>query len=647
VARYVFDCETDGFLEQLTTVHSLVIKDLDTGKVISAHGKAVEGAVRLLMYADLIVGHNVIKFDLKALAKVYPCFTPQGVVRDTMVLSRLLWPEIANADFAHRRKHPEYPVGLVGKHTLEAWGRRLKNHKGDYAGPWDRWSQTMQDYCEQDVEVTEALWLKCVEKNYAEEAIHLEHDFATIIAMQEEHGVHFDVPAAEKLYVELAGKRATMLNDLQSIFQPWWTRDGKGETTPKRDNSKLGYTEGAPFTKVKLVAFNPASRKHIANRFKRIYGWQPKEFTETGEPKVDEDVLSSLSFPEAKPLAEYFLIQKRIGQLAEGDAAWLKLVKNGRIHGAVITNGAVTRRCTHNSPNLAQCPRVGSPYGEECRSLFIAPPGYTLVGVDASGLELRCLAHYMHRYDDGKYAAAVIQGRQEDGTDVHTLNTVAIGLEPKTVYIIFGKTAKGRDVAKTFIYAFLYGAGDEKIGVTIGVTDEEVKALREHPKAKKAVAMLQRQGRDYVAIDIATIVKGAITKDRFLKKTPALKRLREAVADAVEKRGSINAIDGGRLNVRHKHAALNTLLQSAGAIAMKKALVVLYQDLTARGWVFGREYAFVLNIHDEVQAIVRDDLVSTYAPLAADSIRQAGEQLGFRCPLAGEAKPGRNWAETH
>jgi DNA polymerase-1 len=655
MARYIFDLEADGFLDELTRIHSLVLRDIDSGEVFSfaQHQDGdyeIRRGVGMLADADLIVGHNVIKFDVPAITKVYPWFAPKGKVRDTMVLTRLLWPEVKKSDQGNLKKNPKYmPRTLIGKHTLEAWGHRLGLHKGDFKGPWDRWSEVMQRYCEQDVAVTAALWNRIVKENYAERAIELEHRFAEIIAKQERHGFHFDVPAAQKLYAELAAKRHQVEEELKGIFPPWFSP--AGEFTPKRDNAKMGYVAGATFTKVKLNVFNPSSRDHVASRLIRVRGWRPKDFTDTGKPEISDDILSALPYPEAPKLAEYFLLDKRIGQLAEGKQAWLKVERNGRIYGGVITNGAVTRRCTHIMPNVAQVPRVGSAYGKECRALFIAPEGYDLVGCDASGLELRCLGHYMSRYDDGAYARAVVEGTQEEGTDVHTLNCIALGFEPKKVYNIFGKQVKGRDIAKTFIYAFLYGAGDEKIGTIVGLSAEEIDEYRSNPKFEKAwhraIAMLQRQERKPHPEDVGLIIKGGQLKARFLKKTPGISDLRDAVAEAVKTRGYLKAIDGGKLVVRSAHAALNTLLQSAGAIAMKEALVILYDGLTARGLIHERDYSFVANIHDEIQAIVKKELVHEYGPLAADSIVLAGQRLGFRCPLAGEWKAGRNWAETH
>src|SRR5690606_12207499 len=252
-----------------------------------------------------------------------------------------------------------------------------------------------------------------------------------------------------------------------------------------------------------------------------LKGWKPTELTPSGKPKVDETILEALPYPEAKELSRYMLIQKRIGQLAEGDNAWLKKVdRDGRIHGSIITNGAVTGRATHSNPNIAQVPKVGTEYGEECRGLFTARPGKTvLLGCDVSGLELRMLGHFMARHDNGEYGREVVEG------DMHTVNMNAAGLSD-------------RNQAKTMIYGFLYGAGDSKLGSIIG-------------RGRKA---------------------GAEMKRRLFKKVPALKQLVEGVQGAAT-RGHLVGLDGRLLHIRSPHAALNTLLQSAGALICKQWIV--------------------------------------------------------------------------
>lgn len=591
--RFVFDIETDGFLEELTKIHCLVLKDIDSEQVYSFRPSQIREGLSLLAQAELLIGHNIIKFDLPAIRKLYPDFHTQAQIRDTIVCSRLIWTNLKERDFAYLNKHPEFPRQFIGKHSLEAWGYRLGLLKGEFhkEADWSRWSEAMQSYCEQDVEVTHRLWQKIQAKHYAEQAIQLEHDFAEIIFHQECHGFHFDVEAASELYGQLCQRRYELESELAEIFPPWEIR-----TTfiPKANNSKYGYQKGVATEKVKVIEFNPGSRDHIADRLMALRGWKPSEYTNEGKPKVDETILDELPWPEAKLLSEYLMLQKRIGQLAEGRQAWLKLEKNGRIYGRVNTNGAVTGRCTHHQPNIAQVPSTGVPYGKECRSLFTAPDGYCLVGADASGLELRCLAHYMGRFDGGAYAKELLEG------DIHTTNQNAAGLP-------------SRDDAKRFIYGFLYGAGDAKIGSIIGKGAKEGRKL----------------------------------KNKFLRKTPALKRLKEEITAKVDERGYLVGLDGRLLHVRSQHSALNTLLQSAGALLVKQATVFLYRELTEKGYVWGRDWAQVAHIHDEIQLQVRTELAEEVGTIAVRCFERAGEHFNFRCPITGEFKVGKTWAETH
>ena len=443
----VFDLESNGLLEDLDTVHSLCMKDIDTGETYSCHDHigsemSIKEGLAVLMGADRIIGHNIIKFDVPAIQKVYPWFEiEEKKVLDTLVLSRLIWTDLLNQDMNKIRSGvSSLTMKQAGSHSLEAWGIRLGEWKGDYSkmmiekgeDPWASWNVDMQEYCDQDVEVNAKFLSLIMSKNYSEEAMQLEMDVAHAMAQVERNGYAFDVKKAEALYQQLSGERAEMAEELRNVFEPWEAKNGK-PFVPKRDNAKLGYKKGQPVQKYKTVVFNPNSRDHIANRLTALYNWKPTEMTPSGKPKVDESVLSGLEYPESQKLAKYMMQSKIIGMLAEGNNAWLKLQKNGRIHGSIITNGAVTGRATHSHPNVGQVPSLKKPYGAECRELF----GKTYqLGCDVSGLELRMLGHFMARHDDGAYAKEVIEG------DVHTVNQNAAGLST-------------RDEAKTFIYAFL------------------------------------------------------------------------------------------------------------------------------------------------------------------------------------------------
>jgi len=355
------------------------------------------------------------------------------------------------------------------------------------------------------------------------------------------------------------------------------------EFIPKANNKARGYVKGVPFTKVKYKEFNLGSRQQIAERLVML-GWKPKKKTDKGHIIVDEKVLSEIkNIPEAKLINKFLMLQKRIAQVS----SWIEAVReDGRVHGKVITNGTITGRMSHQSPNMAQVPAVYSPYGKECRGLWIVEKGYKLVGVDASGLELRMLAHYMN---DKDYTNEVING------DIHTSNQVAAGLG-------------SRDEAKTFIYAFIYGAGNKKIGTIIGGTERD----------------------------------GERVKEKFLRATPSLRRLREKV-ERVAQRRWVRGLDQRKIIIRHPHAALNTLLQGAGACVMKKALTILQEYVKIK-----QIKAFpVVNVHDEFQYEVQEDRADEFGRLAVQSIIDAGQQLNVRCQLNGEYKIGNNWSETH
>lgn len=600
--RCIFDIETDGLLDTITRVHHIAIMDADTEELASYHTEEeLDKALKTLRTAKELIGHNIICFDLPALHQVYG-FEPHPSSRiiDTLVCTRLIWSDLKNDDFKYRP--PRLPLTLYGRHSLEAWGLRIGEYKDDFGKTtdWQSWSPEMAEYCEQDVRVTHKLLQRIEAKRYSQDALRLEHDFQRIILKQEQFGFCFDQKAAVELYATLAAEREALSGQLQKAFPPVTVEE---EFIPARDNKTRGYVKGVPFIKRKEVAFNPSSRTHIANRLKERYGWEPVELTDKGAPKIDDEVLSALPYPEAPLISRYLMLEKRLGQLSEGSQAWLKNIgKDGRIHGHVNTNGAVTGRCTHSYPNIAQVPSVGSEYGADCRALFGPPPGYYQLGCDASGLELRCLAHYMARYDGGAYRDEVLHG------DIHTANQKAAGLET-------------RNEAKRFIYAFLYGAGDALIGSLIdpSLTD---------PAARSAL--------------------GKRIKTKFLKGMPALAQLINDVQVKVKARGHLIGIDGRVLPARSPHSALNLLLQSAGAVAMKKATVILWERLAQEGFTFGKDIAQMAHIHDEFQLAVRDDIhPDTIGQMSVDAIRDAGESFHFRCPLDGEYKVGHNWAECH
>jgi DNA polymerase I-like protein with 3'-5' exonuclease and polymerase domains len=623
VCMYIYlDIETNGYLEDTTTVHCYVLKYGDSLTRHNHKNNTIESGLRFLMEStEPIVAHNGIKFDIPALTQVYPWFSiDEDRVHDTLVMSRLMYTNLFDTD-PKLIVAGQLPPKLTGRHSLEAWGHRVGVHKISYEGGFEVWSEEMEDYCAGDVETLEAVHKKFLSINYSKQALELEHRVAHIIARQERRGFTFDVTAAVNLYAQLSKERTKIEADLRTLFKPFYVRKAP-VFTPKADNKRYGYIAQAELTPLALTEFNPGSRDHISNRLISLRGWTPLEFTNDGKPKVDETVLSQLVYPEAKVLSRYLMLNKRIGQLAEGDQAWLKVERNGVIHGGVNTNGAVTGRMTHSNPNLAQVPAVYSAYGLECRSLFKPRKGMVLVGADAAALELRCLAAYMAPFDDGAYIKTVVDGKKEDGTEIHTVNRKALGIE-------------SRDVAKTWFYAFIYGAGNDKLGTTLGF-----------PTGSKA----QAAGKD--------------SREKFFKGLPALATLVERVQLRITKTkskwvngvrvetpnpkyvGYLKGLDGRILHCRSSHAALNTLLQSAGAVIMKQSLVCLEDSLKEK-FTYGIDYAFVVNVHDEFQLEVRPELADEVGRMCTQSMIDAGNHFNFACPITGEYKHGNSWSATH
>ncbi len=499
-----------------------------------------------------VVGHNLIGYDLPVLNRLWGLSVESERIIDTLVLSRLADPSKS------------------GGHSLRNWGNELGFPKGDH-NDWTCLSADMIKYCIRDVELTEAVHQKLMKDMacFSTASVDLEHQVQFITNQQEKNGWTLNQQLAHELCATFKERMNVIEDDLQSKFPP---------IVHERYSEKTGRR-----LKDKVETFNVGSRQQIAKRLGQL-GAVFGKTTDKGNPIVDEAVLAKIDLPEAKAVSEYLMLQKRYAQVH----SWLDHVNEdtGRVHGRVISNGAVTGRMTHQNPNMAQVPSSNSPYGKECRTCWTVPSGTKLVGFDASGLELRMLAHYM---DDKEFTNVLLR------EDVHTRNQMAAGLAD-------------RDQAKTFIYAFLYGAGDAKIGTIVGGS-----------------------ARD-----------GARLKERFLGNTPALESLRERVVRA-SARGYIRGLDGRRLHVRSGHAALNTLLQAAGAVVMKKALVIL--DKYAKEWEL--DYKFIGNVHDEVQTEVREAHADKFGWLGVECLKAAGIEFGLRCPLDGEYKIGTTWAETH
>lgn len=631
----VFDWEAAGFLEVVDKTYCMSLVDAETRKVtrvVSGNPGAVQEALAILDSYDVLVGQNIIGYDFPLLFKLYG-WKPKDhvIILDTLWMSRMYNPD------------------LEGGHSLGAWGARLGNPKQEYypvLDPqqscydptadvsnkktdkgWDgaHYTESMGDYCDQDVLVNLDLFLKLLKllENFSWRSIICEMDVATIIQRQMQTGFVFDYQTAERLHATFIDRIGELEDEVRETFypipkmvreiQPKVKADGTVSSVGLKKledwenlipapeyteeiKGKKEYTSGS-FTLIEYPEFSLGSRQQIAERL-TLLGFTLTKFTDKGNPIIDDSTLSdavAAGIPEAKPLAEYFMITKREAMVKDwlARAVWHEDQRVYRIHGFVNTLGAMTNRMTHNSPNVAQVPAGYSPYGKECRSLFTVRPGYTLVGCDASGLELRCLAEYMK---DAGYVSTVCDGVKEEGTDIHTVNMRAAGLT-------------SRDQAKTFIYGFLYGAGDAKVGQIVGGNSKQGKAL----------------------------------KEAFLDATPALRKLRERIKSATDNRKWLKGIDGRIIRVRSQHSALNALLQGMGAIVMKYWLIEVTKNADAERL----DWNPVANIHDEGQFEVAKADVGRFKEICEAAFPKVSDDLGLFCPLAGEAMEGGTWYETH
>jgi len=531
-----------------------VTQDVDTGEV-QCHTDATTLAPLVKEY-DQIIGHNIIGFDAPVLRKVWNIGIPKSKVVDTLILSRLLNPV------------------QDGGHSLKNWGKLLRNNKIDFGvEDFDNGlTDEMREYCIQDVALTcdvyKYLMAEMGKWKNPDQSILLEHSVAVECAKQERNGFRLDVPQAQILRAQFADRMGMLEDTVQDVFPPI-VEERWSEKTGKR-------------LKDRVTVFNLASRKQIADRLQSL-GWKPNKHTEKGQPIVDEGTLEGIDIPEAKLIAEYLMLQKRVGLID----SWLKHVDENtdRVHGAIITNGTITGRMSHHSPNMGQIPSVSKPYGKEIRSLWTVPDGTVLVGTDLSGIELRCLAHYMQ---DKDWTEELLNG------DIHQKNANAAGIT--------------RPQAKTLIYATLYGAGPTKIGSIVG------------GGAKEGNEVLQN----------------------FYSNTPALSRLMEKVKKVAAK-GYVPGLDGRRILVRSEHAALNTLLQGCGAIIAKQWCIEAHKVLRQQN-IPAKQVAFV---HDEIQIETEEKYGERVAQIMCSAASQAGTSLGFRCPVDAEAKIGKNWFDTH
>jgi DNA polymerase I len=598
---YVFDLETNGLYDEVTTIHCLVLHDLNRDQTFTYGPDSIAAGLEHLATADVLIGQNILFFDIPVIRKLYPFYTFAAArIIDTLITTRLIWPKEKLYDM-DTEQYTQVPPKLRGSASLKAWGYRLSDYKISFKD-FKEYSEEMLAYCIQDVNVTTQLFRHTQKQTCSEAALKLEHDFALAIEKQIRSGFPFDVDACLDLVDDLRTKQATLEASLKELFPP-----KKIETVfvPKVNNAGRGYVKGQPFTKVMHEEFNPGSRQQIVDRLQTKYGWVPEKSTEKGNPSIDDDVLSALPYPEAKPLAEYMLIKKRLGQIADGNNAWLKLVNDetGCMHGDVVTNGCITGRCAHRNPNMGQVPAGYSEYGKECRGLFHAPDGWTLIGVDAKALELRCLAGYLAHWDGGEYARVVT----DESIDIHTYNQEMFGVAT-------------RDIAKRLLYGLLYGCGALKAGTIIDPNEKNELILRE---------------------------LGSTAINSFMQGIPALKELKNRIAHNIAKREYLIGLDGRPLFCRSDFKGLNVLLQSSGALIMKQVVIELHNKMYDLGYIYGHDWQQNAMIHDEVQVSCPPAMVDTLTSVALEAFPASQQFFDFQCSIHGDAHVGYSWDQTH
>lgn len=571
-----YDIETDNLLDKLTKVHVIGILVEGAHEVQSYHDDpslprqgSIAMGLEVLELAEERWAHGGASFDEPALRRVYPGWSPRGIMRDSLIAARVVWPGqyLKEIDATNVKRGRRFPGNLIGRHSLEAWGHRLRDQKGESPSSWAHLTADLVEYNRQDCVVLSLLRTRILAQAPSIESLELETEFARICAAQESRGFRLDGAAVADLTARLTTRRAELNELLRAEFPDF--RDTY--TTPKKH-----------LERERITPFNPISRAHIARGLQEKRGWKPQKFTPTGQPQVDEEVMATLPWPEARLIAERLLVQKRLGQVAEGAQAWHKLVQpDGRVHGRMAHNDCVTARCAHSRPNVSAIPKVSKPWGPECRRCWVASPGHKLVIVDAAGIDARMIAHYSYKFDGGEFAKLLLE------SDIHTRNAEILGCP--------------RDAAKAAFYGILYSAQGKKVGQILGVGPVRGKALRQ----------------------------------KLLDSLPGLNKLIRAVEASARQHGWLRTLDGRRLWVRKPNAALNTLAQGAAAITMKRAVT------GAGPWTRAYQVAFV---HDEIVCDVPDALADECAAALVAAVKAAGEHYRLKIPLDAHAAIGVDWS---
>lgn len=628
MSKLFLDLEADGLLINASTVHCIVLKDQKTSEIFQYGPDQIQEGVKHLKGADLLIGHNISLYDLPLLQRLYDLDWEDIPVADTMIWSRLLNPD------------------RLGGHSLGAWGQYLGHAKDDFKktfhdkydyyeeireevkgsqvlkkvlvkpNPFEKYTPEMGAYCVQDVEVTETLHDHLLPKiSKYSEALSLEHKFAYIISQQILNGFTLDITFTLNLLKGFKDEYTQLYNKLSETLPP--IRIDGMYNTVKRDGRLIdktadGFRYITPKTELvkehiwKYKEANPQSRQQLVDFFITKYGWRPTKKTEKGEWAIDESVLETMPYPEAQDVKQMFYLNKKIAMI-DGPGGWLKFVTpEGRVHGGMITTGAVTGRARHSKPNMANISRRR---GIEMREAWVPREGWDLISCDADQLEARCLAHFTTPYDDGDLRHLILEG------DLHAQNRDYCGFQP-------GKP--GRETAKTFLYAMMYGGGNLKLG---SIVASETPDMTFGPNQ--------------------LISKGKKARDAISDSMYGLKALNKVLNMTLQQRDYLIGLDGRPLHIRSQHAALNTLLQSAGALIMKQCLIYFWGLCKKAGYIHSVDWGLVANVHDEAVLECRAEISQDMVQLFSEAMVLTERHFSFKCPLTAEGKIGPNWRSVH
>tara|TARA_R110002020_G_scaffold187751_1_gene386256 strand:+ start:206 stop:2068 length:1863 start_codon:yes stop_codon:yes gene_type:complete len=615
-----FDIETDGLLMAATQFHCGVAEDITTGE--RHEFTDVNEMYSYLLTADRIIAHNGRMFDVPVLERLADRSTwsdPLPPCLDTLLISRLLWPDKGNTP--------------ARGHSLEKWADFFKVKKlHTDIEDWSTYDPRMLERCHSDVDATVLLYRYVLPKLKGwGESVQLEHTVATIITKQIQNGFPIDMERVEALEHDLMYHRAGAMDELGSI--PDWVEEKELKTpeywihptslySNEFDELRYARKSDAPAkirsslcrgpNKIKRtsIPFNSASSHHKIRLFKEKYNWKPTKFNKkSGSPVMDAKVMKTLPYPEAKT----FTRLSKIKTLLDYTASWQKYERDGRIHGDVITTGTGSSRMSHSKPNM-NVPKVGKPWGKECRECFVASEGRVLVGSDASGLQERGLSHFMARWDGGAYARTMETGCEEDGTDSHSVWCKALGYpDPQAMVDFGGTTNKAREQAKTHKYATMFGGQTAMQAGILGISFNDMES---------------KQSGMY-------------------KRLPGLEQVTKWIQREARTKGYVVGLDGRQIPLASEHSALAFLLQGFEAVVMKKALCFYYEEACKVFGEHGKDWGFVVNVHDEYEAECIPEIADGLGQIASRSITRSGEYFNLNVRLDAGYAIGETWADVH